>query len=203
MITEISGMVTAIATASATIIALISFYLIRKEDKREKDLLIENFKEQLDIFAEWYKNFARISLNELYDYPRAGVRSKRVYEEIMQKIPACNADLNYWKENHMQIRQAMKKKKYDKKRIEDIQKFMAQLIEFMRLYECVSDKLEKSKGSIGDFKDNFYKDISSVIVADYGKNFNACLAQMLKGIQENYKSLASQLELKCLDISGV
>lgn len=203
MSTEISGMITAIATASATIIALISFYLIRKEDRREKDLLIENFKEQLDIFAEWYKNFARISLNELYDYPRAGVRSKRVYEEIMRRIPACSADLNYWKENHMQIRQAMKKKKYDKKRIEDIQKFMAQLIEFMRLYECVSDKLKKSKGSFGDFKDNFYKDISSVIVADYGKNFNACLAQMLKGIQENYKSLASQLKLKYLDISGV
>lgn len=203
MITEISGMITAIATASATIIALISFYLIRKDDKREKDLLIENFKEQINLFAGWYNDHARKNLNDLHNYSRANVQGKQVYEEIMQKIPACNADLNFWKENHMKIRQAMKKKKYKEEYIKASQEFMMYLIEFMKVYECVRDKLEKAEISFGNFKDNFYKDVSSTVVAQYGKNFNASLGEMLNRIQVKYASLASQLKLECLDISGV
>lgn len=203
MSTEISGMITAIATASATIIALISFYLIRKEDKREKDLVIQNFKEQLDLFARWYDDYARKNLNDLHNYSKTNVQGKKVYEEIIRKIPACNADLTYWKENHMQIRQAMKKKKYKEECIKTSQEFMMELIQFMKLYECVSEQLKESKNSFKNFKDDFYRDATSTVVVQYGNNFNASLGEMLNRIQVKYASMAPQLELECLDISGV
>lgn len=203
IITVVSGVITAIATASAAIAALISLYQLIKEDKREKDLVIENFKEQLNLFARWYDKFARKNLNDLHNYSRANVPSRQVCEEIMRKIPMCNADLNYWKENHMKIRQAMKKKKYKEECIRASQEFMMDLIEFMKVYECVSQKLGESKESFENFKDNFYKDVPSTIVIQYGNNFNASLGEMLNKIQVKYASLASQLKLKYLDISGV
>ena len=203
MLTDVFAMVTAMSTATATIIAVVNIVTKNIKDNEVEKSKSDKIIEEICTFAKWYRDYERDAVAILYrlDY-EMNVTTEQVYSLYRQKMIPFNGNLKYWRSDKVGIKKSLRKNFSEdcEKRCED---FVEDAILLIDLLEHVVENMkENSSSTYNDFKKNFYNNCPDGVVRQYGTSFTDCLIARIRRIEHNYTELARLLNLEITDISG-
>lgn len=197
------SVIAAVLTAGATWCAN---GLVGGERRREKKLKIDNLRNEISSFAQWYVK-ARPALLRLQDLSCEGKATKEVLEDHKRNIVAFNENFNYWNDHKVEILTLLKcRYKYGKDMPEKCKILVKNMISFNRLYMNVKSLMENQnyeKLPFNEFCDQFINLCPTDLVSEWGgenKNFNSCLRNKMDLLEKYYEEVGGKLGLDPLTL---